>query len=372
MELSKKIENDIFKVEIRFFKIYMKRYLLLEDGTTYEGTGYGYEGETNGEIVFTTSMSGYLETITDPSYAGEILIFAFPEIANYPLNLEHMESSKVQVAGIITKDAHSIYSGGESGTGFNEFLKQNMVPAIDGIDTRSLVEKIRESGAIKGYIRNKNEFPDKFEDTMDLDLVSMVSIKKYKYYNSGHKKQILFIDVGTKNSLIKRLSETASLHIVPYNYDFFNIKFHYDAIFLPNGPGNPGHSSLEPLRAFIREKSSSMPVMGVCLGNQLIALSMGGKTEKMKYGHRGINHAVLIGNRVYITSHNHGYAVNGDSLKGTGMEICGTDINDGTVEMIKHRELPVFSVQFHPEAYPGPYDSAWFFNDIKTTLGEKI
>ena len=348
----------------------MKRYLLLEDGTTYEGNGYGYEGEANGEIVFTTSMSGYLETITDPSYAGEILIFAFPEIANYPLSMEHMESERIQVAGLITKDAHSILSGGDSGIGFNDFLKANRVPAIDGIDTRSLVEKIRKAGAIKGYIRNINELPDKFEDTMKLDLVSQVSRKKYQYYDSGHKKELLFVDVGTKNSLIKRLSETASLHIVPYNYDFFSIKFHYDAIFIPNGPGDPAHDSLKSLREFIREKRNEMPVMGVCLGNQLIALSMGGKTEKMKYGHRGINHAVLIGNRVYITSHNHGYAINEDSMKNTEMEIYGRDINDGTVEMIRHRELPIFSVQFHPEAYPGPYDSTWFFNDVKKTLGE--
>ncbi len=348
----------------------MKRYLLLEDGTSFEGDGYGFEGEANGEIVFTTSMSGYLETITDPSYAGEILIFAFPEIANYPLSFEHMESQKIQVSGIITKDAHSILSAGKSGIEFNEFLKASRVPAIDGIDTRALVEKIRNNGVIKGYIRNKNELPDKFEDTMELDLVSTVSIKKYKYYDSGHKKQTLFIDVGAKNSLIKRLSETSSLHIVPYNYDFFNIKFHYDAIFIPNGPGDPSHSSLAPIREFIKEKSNDIPVMGICLGNQLIALSMGGKTEKMKYGHRGINHAVLIGKKIYITSHNHGYAVNGDSLKNTGMEIAGTDINDGTVEMIRHKELPIFSVQFHPEAYPGPYDSNWFFDNVKTTLGE--
>ncbi|WP_337860048.1 glutamine-hydrolyzing carbamoyl-phosphate synthase small subunit [Ferroplasma sp.] len=349
----------------------MKRYLLLEDGSSYEGYAYGFKGETNGEIVFTTSMSGYLETITDPSYAGEILIFAFPEIANYPLNMEHMESDKVQVAGLITKDAHSMLSS-EYGNQFNEFLKVNKVPAIDGIDTRSIVEKIRKAGAIKGYIRNKNEMPDEFEDTMDINLVSKVSRKKYQYYNSGNKKEILFIDVGTKNSLIKELGKIASLHIVPYNCDFFNIKFHYDAIFIPNGPGNPDHPSMVLIKEFIKEKANEVPVTGVCLGNQLIALSMGGKTEKMKYGHRGVNHAVLINNRVYITSHNHGYAVNSESMKNTKMEITGRDINDGTVEMIRHKELPVFSVQFHPEAYPGPYDGSWFFNEIKKTIGDGI
>jgi carbamoyl-phosphate synthase small subunit len=348
----------------------MKKYLLLEDGTVYEGYGYGYDGDTDGELVFTTSMSGYLETITDPSYAGQILIFAFPEIANYSVSLEHMESDKVQVSGIITKDAHILLQGGDHGIEFNEFLKVNKIPAIDGIDTRELVEKIRKHGTVRAHISNKNEFPDNFQDTMQLDLVSKVSRKEYQYYNSGRKKEFLFIDVGTKNSLIKRLSEIASLHIVPYNYDFYSIKFHYDAIFLPNGPGNPDHESLAPLRAFIREKTSEMPVMGVCLGNQLIALSLGGKTEKMKYGHRGINHAVSIGNKVYITSHNHGYAVNKESLSGTGLMVTGQDINDGTVEMIRHRELPVFSVQFHPEAYPGPYDSSWFFDEVRKSVGE--
>ncbi|WMT50956.1 MAG: glutamine-hydrolyzing carbamoyl-phosphate synthase small subunit [Ferroplasma sp.] len=348
----------------------MKRYLLLEDGTSYEGYGYGYDGEASGEIVFTTSMSGYVETITDPSYAGEILIFAFPEIANYSISMEHMESDKIQVSGIITRDAHAFLNGGDPGKGFNEFLKANKIPAIDGIDTRELVEKIRQNGTVRAYIGNKNEFPGSFPDPMKLNLVGTVSRKNYQYYNSGRKKEILFVDVGTKNSLVKRISETASLHIVPYNYDFDSIKFHYDAIFLPNGPGDPDHESLEPLRGFIREKSSEMPVIGVCLGNQLIALSLGGKTEKMKYGHRGINHAVLIDGRVYITSHNHGYAVNGNSLGGTGLEVAGRDINDGTVEMIRHRELPVFSVQFHPEAYPGPYDSTWFFNMVRNTVGE--
>ncbi len=347
----------------------MKKYLVLEDGTIYEGKGYGYEGESTGEIVFTTSMAGYIETITDPSYAGQILIFAFPSIANYNMNLEHMESGHVQIDGLITKDAHEIFSAGASFKEFNEFLKENKVPAIDGIDTREIVKNIRTKGAVKAYISNKNEIPDKFIDTMSLDLVAKVSRKEYQYYDSGNKKNILFIDVGTKNSLIKNLSNTASLHIVPYNYDFFNSKLNYDAIFIPNGPGDPAHKSLEPIREFIKEKYNEIPVIGVCLGNQLISLSLNGKTEKMKFGHRGINHAVIIENKIYITSHNHGYAVNEESLKNTELIVAGRDINDGTVEMVKHKELPVYSVQFHPEAYPGPYDSLWFFEKIKETLG---
>lgn len=349
----------------------MEKYLILEDGTIIKGKGYGYSGETNGEIVFTTSMSGYIETITDPSYAGQILIFAFPEIANYPLSYENMESNKIQIAGLITKDAHNIFYGGESGNDFNEFLKINKVPAIDGIDTRFLVKKIRENGVLKAVISNKNEIPDKFDDPDNNDLVGLVSRKNYQYYDSNNKKNILFIDVGTKNSLINKLSEIANLHIVPYNYDFFNIKFKYDAIFIPNGPGNPEHEALKNIKDLIKEKYNEIPVIGVCLGNQLIALSFNGKTEKMKFGHRGVNHAVIINKKIYITSHNHGYAVNEDSLKNTDLKATGHDINDNTVEMIEHKELPVYSVQFHPEAHPGPYDGSWFFEKIKNTLGVK-
>ncbi len=346
----------------------MDKYLILEDGTILKGKGYGYTGETHGEIVFTTSMSGYIETITDPSFAGQVLIFAFPEIANYPLTYEKMESERIQISGLVTKDAHEIFYGGKSGKDFNDFLINSSVPAIDGIDTRLLVEKIREKGVLKCFISNSPEMPDIFEDTMEENLVSKVSRKNYQYYKSDKKKEILFIDVGAKNSLITNLGELASVHIVPHDYDFFNIKFHYDAIFLPNGPGNPDHSALKPIVEFVREASQEKPVMGVCLGNQLITLAFNGKTKKMKFGHRGVNHAVTDGEKIYITSHNHGYAVDKDSLKNTDLIAPLWDINDGTVEMVSHKKLEVYSVQFHPEAHPGPYDGSWFFEKIKSTL----
>ncbi|KJE48657.1 MULTISPECIES: glutamine-hydrolyzing carbamoyl-phosphate synthase small subunit [Acidiplasma] len=349
----------------------MDKYLILEDGTIIGGRGYGYEGESHGELVFTTSMSGYIETITDPSYAGQILIFAFPEIANYSVSMEKMESEKIQVAGLITKDAHEIFSGGPSGNDFNEFLKRSGVPAIDGIDTRVLVEKIRKNGVLRCFIRNKPEIPDEFPDTMNDDLVGLVSRKEYQYYKGNDRRKILFIDVGTKNSLITNLGRIASLHIVPYNYDFFNSKLDYDAVFIPNGPGNPDHPALKNLVEFIREVSAEKPVIGVCLGNQLITLAFGGRTKKMKFGHRGVNHAVTDGTRIYITSHNHGYAVDNESLRNTDLSMRMWDINDNTVEMVEHRDLPVYSVQFHPEAHPGPYDGSWFFDKIDETLGVK-
>ncbi|WP_237698751.1 glutamine-hydrolyzing carbamoyl-phosphate synthase small subunit [Picrophilus oshimae] len=363
------MENNIFNIEISLFKVYMYRYLILEDGTVYKGTAYGYEGETHGELVFTTSMSGYLETITDPSYAGQILIFAYPEIANYPLSYESMESDRIQVSGLITRDAHAEMPAGNLGISFDEFMRMNKVPGIDGIDTRHLVEKIRRKGVMKAWIRNTEKMPDDFPDTMSENLVGLVSRKRASFVKSGSKR-ILFIDVGTKNSLINNLAKIASLHIVPYNYDFDSIKDDYDMIFIPNGPGDPAHESLDELRDFIKRSFGSIPVTGVCLGNQIIALAAGARTEKMKFGHRGVNHAVTNGDKIYITSHNHGYAVSRDSLNGTGLRLAGWDINDGTVEMLEGDELKTFSVQFHPEAHPGPYDGEWFFGRLREMLGD--
>ncbi len=347
----------------------MYRYLILEDGSVYKGKAYGYDGEAYGELVFTTSMAGYLETITDPSYAGQILIFAYPEIANYPLSYESMESDKIQVSALVTRDAHIEMPAGDLGESFHEFMKRNKIPGIDGIDTRHLVEKIRKNGVMRAWIKNSDTIPDDFPDTMNDDLVGLVSRKHESFVKSGNKK-ILFIDVGAKNSLINNLSKIASLHIIPYNYDFDRIKEDYDMIFIPNGPGNPAHESLNNLRAFIKSSFGNVPVTGVCLGNQLIALAAGAKTEKMKFGHRGVNHAVTDGDRIYITSHNHGYAVSRDSLNGTGLRLAGWDINDMTVEMLEGHELKTFSVQFHPEAHPGPYDGSWFFDRLKEMLGD--
>lgn len=337
---------------------------MLEDGTSIEGQAFGYDGDSYGELVFTTSMTGYLESITDPSYRGQILIFASPTIGNYPLEKGSMESRTAQVAGIVTREAHSVLKSDPSWDAFDKFLFDNKVPGIDLMDTRMLVRKIRERGTMRCHIVTSRSGRLAFPDPMANNLVSQVSCSE-PYEVSGHGEyRFLFVDVGTKISLVREMAGIGNLLVVPYNSDLAELSRECDAIFLSNGPGDPAHGSLGKITAFIKETAERKPVYGVCLGHQLISLAFGGKTVKMKFGHRGSNHAVTDGNRIMITSHNHGYAVDEGSLHGTNLNVLQRDINDGTVEMIKHSKLKVMSVQYHPEASPGPHDARIFFRKI--------
>lgn len=348
----------------------LNRYLIFEDGTTIEGIAYGANINKYGEIVFTTSMTGYIESLTDPSYYGQMIIFASPTIANYSIIKSRMESERVQAAAIITKDAHSTLSAGSSGEEFDKFLKENNTPGIDGVDTRMLVRKIREFGTMKAWISDNASFPSEWDDPMDRNLVEEVSCNKPYAVNGINAIKILFIDVGTKRTLIDKVKQIGSLEVVPYNSDFNSIKDDYDAIFISNGPGNPAHESLKGVIEFIRNSSSKKPIFGVCLGHLLISLAFGARTKKMYFGHRGSNHAVTDGRKIWITSHNHGYTVDEASLKNTGLITKQWDINDGSVEMVEHSEFPIFSVQYHPEASPGPHDSDWFFEKISKTIND--
>lgn len=346
----------------------MNRYLILEDGTVLKGVGFGYLGESYGEIVFTTSMTGYLESITDPSYRNQILTFASPTIANYPLSMGTFESDEVQVSGVVTRDAHAQLMIDDSWLEFNNLLEENKVPGLDLVDTRLLVRKIREKGVMRAYISSEEEVPENFPDPMAEDVVSKVTCKEDYRIDSGKTKNLLFIDVGTKKSLVREMANVANLHVVPYNADLSNLNGDFDGIFISNGPGDPSHQSLKKVTAFLNSMSQKKPIYGVCLGHQLISLSLGARTLKMKFGHRGSNHAVTDGRKIYITSHNHGYAVDPDSLEKTGLDVIQWDINDKSVEMVKHKELRIFSVQYHPEASPGPHDSRWFFEMVKNDL----
>jgi carbamoyl-phosphate synthase small subunit len=346
------------------------RFLALEDGTVLKGRAFGSSSERYGEIVFTTSMTGYLESITDPSYRGQMLVFASPTIGNYPLKSGVMESGRAQVSAIIPRDAHTQLYSGSSGEELNQFLAESDVPGIDGIDTRLLVRKIREHGVMKAYILNTDEIPDRWPDPMGSNLVGDVSTRKsYRIPRPG-KRKVLYIDVGTKNSLLANISDLFSLIVVPYNSNFSDIDEEYDAIFVSNGPGDPAHESLRGITDFLKKNTGSMPIFGVCLGHQLIALSQGCRTEKMKFGHRGTNHAVTDGMRVYITSHNHGYAVNESSIPASGMDIGQWDVNDHTVEMIFNTEKSIYSVQYHPEGSPGPRDYSEFYLSIAKVVEE--
>lgn len=346
----------------------MNRYLILEDGTVLKGVAFGYLGESYGEVVFTTSMTGYLESITDPSYRNQILTFASPTIANYPLSMGSFESDEIQVSGIITRDAHAQLTIDESWLQFNKLLEENKVPGLDLMDTRFLVRKIREKGVMRAYISSDENIPENFPDPMAEDVVSKVTCKKPYRVDNGNEKKLLFIDVGAKKSLVNEMSKVADLHVVPYDTDFSGLKEDYDGIFISNGPGDPSHSSLNNVTEFLKSKSQDTPIYGVCLGHQLISISQGARTVKMKFGHRGSNHAVTDGKKIYITSHNHGYAVQPESLENTGLDVVQWDINDRSVEMVKHKERRIFSVQYHPEASPGPHDSRWFFDMVKKDL----
>lgn len=343
----------------------MDRYLMLEDGTILKGTGYGHNASSYGEIVFTTSMTGYMESLTDPSYRGQILIFAFPTIANYHFSEDQMESSEIQVEALVTKDAHSFLEAGKPGEEFDAFLKESGVPGIDGIDTRTLVKKIREKGVMKAWISDRPDFPEDWPDPMDRDLVGETSTSEPYRVAGDDELNILFIDLGAKRSLVRKMSEIGTLDVVPYNFDFSKIDGSYAAVFLSNGPGDPSHPSLAAVTQYASRIAQTTPLYGVCLGHQVISRALGGDTEKMRFGHRGSNHAVTDGERIWITTHNHGYAVKAESLENTPLEVTQWDVNDHTVEMVECKEKPIFSVQYHPEASPGPHDSEWFFEKIK-------
>jgi carbamoyl-phosphate synthase small subunit len=346
----------------------MKGYLVLEDGTVITGETRSEFNDAYGEVVFTTSMTGYMESITDPSYRGQILVFASPTIGNYPMDLGRMESERVQVAGIISRDIHAILPSREMREEFYSYLSDKRIPFLDGIDTRSLVRRIREHGVMKGWITGTVREDLEWPEPMDRNLVGEVSPKKAFALNSGKEHDILFIDVGTKKSLLEDIEHIGNLKVVPYDHDFSSEVGKYDAIFVSNGPGDPDHVSLENTRNFLRESYGKTPIYGVCLGHQILALALGGKTFKMPFGHRGSNHAVTDGTHVWITSHNHGFAVDSNSLKKTDLRVTQWDINDRTPEMMETGNGMAVSIQYHPEASPGPHDARWFFTRIKKDL----
>lgn len=346
----------------------MKGYLTLEDGTRITGETRSMFDDAYGEVVFTTSMTGYMESITDPSYRGQILVFASPTIGNYPRELGRMESDRIQVSGIIARDIHTILPSTEMREEFYSYLSEKRIPFLDGVDTRSLVRKIRDHGVMKGWITGNEPKDLNWPDPMDRNLVGEVSVKKTFKIDTGKEREILFIDVGTKKSLLEDIGEIGNLKVVPYDHDFSRETEKYDAIFISNGPGNPDHASLEKTRNFVKESYGKTPIYGVCLGHQILALALGGKTFKMPFGHRGSNHAVTDGTHVWITSHNHGFAVDGESLGKTDLKVSQWDINDRTPEMMETDNGMAVSIQYHPEASPGPHDARWFFTRFKNDL----
>lgn len=346
-----------------------KAWLVLADGTQYEGFSFGYRAAVSGEVVFNTAMTGYPESLTDPSYSGQILVATYPLIGNYGVPdmrmannlLVNFESAHVHITALVVSDYSVAYSHWNADLSLSDWLKQHKVPGICGLDTRAITKKIREHGAMPGKIIFSGLDTDFFNPD-EVNLVAKVSTPEVLTYGEG-ELNIGLLDCGVKNNIIRCLIQRGvRVSRLPWDYDFSNEKF--DGLLISNGPGNP--RQCEAAIGHIRQAlSGSTPVFGICLGNQLMALAAGASTYKLPYGHRSHNQPVLrVGtNRGYITSQNHGYAVDDASLP-EGWEPMFTNLNDHTNEGLRHLTKPFFSVQFHPEASGGPADTEYLFDEF--------
>ncbi len=345
-----------------------KATLLLEDGSKYIGRSFGYNGNTNGEVVFNTGMVGYPETMTDPSYRGQILVFTYPLIGNYGVPggeredgmYKFFESEEIHCRAIIVSDYSFEYSHWNGKRSLSDWMIEHKIPGLYGIDTRMLTRMLRDKGTMPGKIIINEDQKIDFEDPNKKDLAGEVSIKiPIEYKRKG--KKIVLVDCGTKNNIIKAfLGRNITVLRVPYDYDFTNIDC--DGFVISNGPGDPKMCAATIENAK-RAMTKNKPMLGICLGSQILALAAGADTYKLKYGHRSHNQPCneFGTKRCYITSQNHGYAVNADTLPQDWREWFVND-NDGTNEGIIHISKPFFAAQFHPEASPGPDDSEFIFD----------
>ncbi|MFH8143301.1 MAG: glutamine-hydrolyzing carbamoyl-phosphate synthase small subunit [Muribaculaceae bacterium] len=345
-----------------------KAYLLLEDGTLFEGKSFGYETPAAGEVVFNTAMTGYPESLTDPSYEGQILVTTYPILGNYGVPPERekdavsefLESSKIHCHGIIAQDYSWEPSHWLSTRSLDQWLSDEKIPGIYGIDTRALTKHLREKGSMLGKIYFDTPDEIEFSDPNVENLIAKVSCPEVEIHGPGEKTVVL-VDCGTKYNIIRCLTRRGVKVVrVPWNHDFSTIP--YDGLFISNGPGNPDFAE-ETVANIRKAMETGKPICGICMGNQLLAKAAGAKTYKLKYGHRSHNQPVRLEgtNTCYVTSQNHGYAVDQDTLP-ADWEPMFTNMNDGTNEGIRHKEKPYFSAQFHPEASSGPRDTEFIFD----------
>ncbi len=344
----------------------MKAKLILKDGDIYEGMSFGAPVSMAGEVVFTTGMVGYPESLTDPSYRGQIVVLTYPLVGNYGVpDKKTWESGKIQVAGLVVSNYINTPSHHSSLKTLGQWLKQEGVPALEISDTRGLTLKIRDKGALLGKIIIKDELS--FTDPNSRNLAAEVSIKKLKIYGQG-KKTVLLLDCGVKRNIIRELvKRQVKVMVAPWNFDPFVNKTKFHGLLISNGPGDP-KMCLETIAVVKKVMFKKIPIFGICLGNQILALAAGGDTAKMKFGHRGQNQPVGLagGKKCYLTTQNHGFEVKKNP---SGFRPWFINLNDQTNEGIIHKTLPFASVQFHPEACPGPTDTAWLFDEFLRRIG---
>jgi carbamoyl-phosphate synthase small subunit len=356
--------------------------LVLDDGTIVRGRGFGATKRVSGEVVFNTGMVGYTESITDPSYKGQILMQTYPLIGNYGVYPEHFESDGPKIEGYIVRELCREPSHWSSRMSLDEWLVKSGVPGIDGVDTRALTKKIRVHGVMRGILLtyetgNEPSLDDLLEEAKHIpdpnarDLASEVATDKPQVFGKGGELSAVVIDCGVKMSIVRSLVKRGvEVTLMPPKSSLDDIlSLRVNGVLVSNGPGDPKmcDSVIRAVRGLVE---AHMPTFGICLGTQIIALALGGDTYKLKFGHRGQNHPCidLSSGRSYITSQNHGFAVDEKSLDGTGLSVSFINANDKTVEGLTHKELPVWAVQFHPEASPGPNDTSYLFDNFVRLL----